>query len=58
MGMTSTVKLVVNLENPCCDVEILCNQLGQRVDELLFVINIHTAYRSRDIGQLEDLLCS
>ena len=56
--MTSSVELVINLENPCCNVQILCNKLCQRVNEFLFVVNIHTAYWCRHISQLEDFLGS
>lgn len=58
MSMASAVKLVVNLENPGRYVEILGNKLGQRVDELLLIININTAYRGWNISQLKYLLGS
>ena len=54
--MSPAVELVVNLENPCGDIQILGNELRQGVYKLLFIIDIDAAYWSRDIGQLEDLL--
>ena len=58
MSVTSTIKFIVNLEDPSCDLQILSYQLGQGVDELLLVVYIYTANWSRHIGKLEDLLCS
>ena len=54
--MPSTIELVVNLEDPGGDIQILRNELRQGVDELLFIIDINAADRRWHIGQLKDLL--
>lgn len=58
MRMSPAVKLVVDLEDPGRDVEVLGNQLRQRVNKLFFIINIDTTYWSWNISQLKDLLGS
>lgn len=42
--MASSVEFIVNFENPSCDIKILGDKLGQRVYELLFIININATY--------------
>ena len=56
--MPSSIEFIVDLEYPGCDVEILGNELSQRVDEFLLIIYVNTAYWSWHIGKLEDLLRS
>ena len=58
MSEASTIEFIVNLEDPSRDVEILGNQLGQGVDELLLVVDVDTADWSGHVSELEDLLCS
>jgi len=58
MSMPSSIEFIVDLEYPGCDVEILGNELSQRVDEFLLIIYVNTAYWSWHIGKLEDLLRS
>jgi len=58
VSVASTIEFIVNLEDPSRDVEILGNQLGQGVDELLLVVDVDTADRSGHVSKLEDLLCS
>lgn len=54
--MAAATELVVNLEDPRGNVEVLGNQLRQRVKELLLVVDIDLADRRRDVRELEDLL--
>ena len=56
--MASTIKLVIDLEDPCGDIQVLSYELGQTVDELLFIVYIYLANRGRHVSQLEDLLRS
>ena len=56
--MPSAIEFIIDLEYPGCDVEILGDELSQRVDEFLLIIYVNAAYWSWHIGKLEDLLGS
>jgi hypothetical protein len=56
--MPSSIKFIVNLEDPGVDVEIVCDQFGKLKHELLLVIDIYCTYGVGNICKSEDLLCS
>lgn len=56
--MASAVEFIVYFENPSLDVEILGDQVSERLYQLTLFKNIDTANRRGDISQLEHLLCS
>jgi hypothetical protein len=55
IGVSSTVEFVVYLEDPGGHIQVLRDQLGKGVDELLFVVDVHAANRCRHICQLKYL---
>jgi len=56
--MTSSIKLIINFENPLGHIKVFGDQLGEAVDELLLVVNIDAADRGGNVGQLKDLFGS
>jgi len=57
-SMPSAIKLIVNLEYPCIDIEIVCNQFCQLKHKFLLIVNIYGTDRSWDICQRKDLFCT
>ena len=56
--MTPSVKFVIDFENPRGHIQILGDQLCERVNELLFIIDVNAADWGWHISQLEDLFRS
>ena len=48
--MTSSTKFIINLENPSVDIEVVSNQFGQLIVEVLLIVNIMSSNGHRDIG--------
>jgi len=55
VSMPSSIELIVNFEDPSCNIQILRNQRSQRTDEFCLIINIDAADGGRNVSQLEDL---
>jgi hypothetical protein len=56
--MASCPKLVINLEKPDVNVQVVGNQPCQRLLEFLFIIDIISGNGDWDVTLLEDALCS
>ncbi len=48
--MPSAIKLIVNLEYPCIDIQVVCNQFCQLKHEFLLVVNIYGTDRCRNVS--------
>ena len=55
VSMPSSIELIVNFEDPSCNIQILRDQRSQRTDEFCLIINIDAADGGWNVSQLEDL---
>ena len=39
--MASSIELIIDFEEPCVYVEVVCDELGKRKHELLLVIDVN-----------------
>ena len=57
-GVPSAAELIINLENPRVDVELIGDQFCELLLEIFFVVDVVCSHRNWHIGLLEDPLCS
>ena len=54
--MPASIKFIINFEEPCVHVKIICYKLGQLKKELLLVVDIYCGYGSGHVCETKNFL--